>query len=498
MRAEPVPRLLGLATAAPPHTIAQADAEAFASALFADIPYGFDRFAPVFENAAVEARHSCVPIAWYGEQHGMAEKNALYVECALDLLERAATDALADADLTPQQIDVIVTVSSTGISTPALDARLMQRMPFREDVERTPLFGLGCAGGVLGLARAAALAKADPDARVLLLVVELCGLTFRRSDVSKSNLVATALFGDGAAAAVVSCRGDGPRLGPWGEHTWPDSLDVMGWEVADDGLKVLFSRDIPSLVRSDLRGVVDAFLRRHNLRLDQVDGYISHPGGAKVLDALQDALDLEPEALTGAREALRAHGNMSAATVLFILRAAMDEGLEGRHLMTTLGPGFTRASCWWKAGELGRPHPCLRCGAAPGRACVGASKHQATSGDGRARGGRGTLSPLHPVARVVAGGHRDRCALEPRAELAAAWRICRAASVARVGDRDAWSLLDHAHRYARRSAGRAARAVQIPASSQLLDRRSGNRRAAAGVWRLGNRARLVGAERAAA
>jgi len=341
MREEVHPRLQGLATAAPRYDIGQDDVADFAGKLFADIQFGFDRFAPVYENAAVEARHSCVPIAWYGEDHGLADKNALYIESALDLLEEAANRALVEARLAPDQIDAIVTVSSTGIATPSLDARLMRRMAFRDDVERTPVFGLGCAGGVLGLSRAAALAKADQDARVLLLVVELCGLTFRRRDVSKSNLVATALFGDGAAAAVISCRGDGPMLGPWGEHTWADSLDVMGWDVTDDGLKVLFSRDIPTLVRHDMRSVVDAFLRRHNLSVSQLDGYIPHPGGAKVLDALEEALDLDQGALNEARDVLREHGNMSAATVLFILRQALDHGLHGRHLMTTLGPGFT-------------------------------------------------------------------------------------------------------------------------------------------------------------
>src|SRR5262245_41312196 len=329
MRAKPVPRLLGLATAAPRYDIRQEDAEAVAGVLFSDM--GFERFAPVFANAAVERRHSCVPISWYGAEHGFAEKNALYIDNALDLLEAAATDALAEGGVSAPEIDAIVTVSSTGVATPALDARLMQRMPFREDVQRTPLFGLGCAGGVLGLSRAAALAQADPNARVLLLVVELCGLTFRRRDVSKSNLIATALFGDGAAAAIVSCCGEGPLLGPWGEHTWPDSLDVMGWEVADDGLKVVFSRDIPSLVRTDLRTVVDAFLTKNGFRLEQIDGCICHPGGAKVLDALEEALDLDQGALNDARDVLRNHGNMSAATVLFILRAALDHGIEGRR-----------------------------------------------------------------------------------------------------------------------------------------------------------------------
>jgi alkylresorcinol/alkylpyrone synthase len=217
-------------------------------------------------------------------------------------------------------------------------------MPFRPETERTPIFGLGCAGGVLGLARAAAMAAAKPQSRVLLLVVELCGLTFRYQDRSKSNLVATALFGDGAAAAVVSCRdeyADEPRLGPWGEHTWPDSLDVMGWEVADDGLKVLFSRDIPTLVRQDLRAVVDRFLVTNNASLSDIAGFVCHPGGAKVLDALEDCFELQRGDLKHARDVLRDHGNMSAATVLFVLRETLDAKARGPQLMTTMGPGFT-------------------------------------------------------------------------------------------------------------------------------------------------------------
>lgn len=233
---------------------------------------------------------------------------------------------------------------------------MLQRLAFRTDVQRSPLFGLGCAGGVLGLARAAALAQAAPRSRVLLLVVELCSLTFRRQDRSKSNIVATALFGDGAAAAVITCReddlgsADAPRLGPWGEHTWPDSLDVMGWEVAEDGLKVVFSRDIPTLVRDDLRPVIDAFLERNDLRLGDIDDFICHPGGAKVLDALEDCFELQRGHLKTARQTLREHGNMSAATVLFVLRAALDARARGRQLMTTLGPGFTAGMLVLDAG----------------------------------------------------------------------------------------------------------------------------------------------------
>lgn len=340
----PTPRLVALATAHPPHDLPQDEVARNGADLFATTHGGFERLAPIYRNAEIENRHSCVPIDWYLRPHSFGERNDLFLANAVELIGEAAEKALAQAHLAADEIDVIVTVCSTGVATPALDARLMEALPFRRDVQRLPIFGLGCAGGVLGLARAAALAKAEPEARILFLVVELCALTFRHADRSKSNLVATALFGDGAAAAIVSARADyagRPALGPWGEHTWPDSLDVMGWDVADDGLKVVFSRDIPALVREDLRPVTDAFLTRNGLTLADVDGFVCHPGGAKVLDALEEAFDLSPRSLVHARDVLREHGNMSAATVLFVLKAALDAGARGRQLMTTLGPGFT-------------------------------------------------------------------------------------------------------------------------------------------------------------
>jgi alkylresorcinol/alkylpyrone synthase len=342
------PRLAALATAAPPFDLMQDEVSERAGEIFASTPGGFNWLGPIYRNALIDRRHACVPLDWFLDHHGFHDRNALFLKNATDLLAEAAERALAEANLLPSDIDTIVTVCSSGIATPSLDARVMERLAFRRDVQRLPIFGLGCAGGVLGLSRAAAMARADPESRVLLLVVELCSLTFRSHDRSKSNLVATALFGDGAAAAVITCRQDegaaaGPCLGPWGEHTWPGSLDVMGWDIADDGLKVVFSRDIPALVRDDLRPVVDDFLARNEMTLAGIDQFVCHPGGAKVVDALEDCFELQRGQLVHARETLRDHGNMSAVTVLFVLRAALDEGGGGRWLMTTLGPGFTAA-----------------------------------------------------------------------------------------------------------------------------------------------------------
>jgi isoprenylcysteine carboxyl methyltransferase (ICMT) family protein YpbQ len=210
----------------------------------------------------------------------------------------------------------------------------------RRDIRRLPIFGLGCAGGVTGLARTADLAKADPGSNVLFLVVELCALTFRRNDLDKSNLVATALFGDGAAGAIVSCKGEGPRLTASGEYTWPASLDIMGWDVEDDGLKARFLRSIPTLVQDDMASIVTTFLTKHDLRLHDIDAFACHPGGAKVLDALEGAFGLQAGALVESREVLRDYGNMSAATALFVL-ARMNWRERGRRtLLSALGAGF--------------------------------------------------------------------------------------------------------------------------------------------------------------
>lgn len=341
----PAPRLLSVATAVPPFALGQAEVAERARRLFAgSAAPELDRLMPVFLNAGIERRYSCVPIDWYESSHGWTDRAALYRDHAVRLLEEAGRDALARARLQPEDVDAVVAVSTTGVSTPSLDAVLIGRLGLRHDVKRLPLFGLGCAGGVIGLARAADLARATPGTTVLLLVVELCALSFRKSDVSKSNIVATALFGDGAAAAVVSSGGGaGPKLGAAGEHTWQHSLDVMGWDVTEDGLKAVFSRDIPSLVRRDMRDIATAFLARHALTLADIDRFICHPGGAKVLTALEEAFRLPDGALVEGRAVLRDYGNMSAVTVLFVLDRVLRAGAHGRMMLTALGPGFTAA-----------------------------------------------------------------------------------------------------------------------------------------------------------
>jgi alkylresorcinol/alkylpyrone synthase len=340
------PRIGAVATAVPSYELDQDDVTRRVGLALGPRSGHVLRLLPMFGNTGIERRYSCVPVEWYEELHDWPERNAIYLATALDLFESATRDALERAGRRPEEIDTIVAVSTTGIATPSLDALLMERMGLRRDVQRLPIFGLGCAGGTIGLARAATMAAAKPGSLVLFLVVELCALSYRRDDFSKSNIVATALFGDGAAAALLSTDFDGPAIVAAGEHTWPQSLDIMGWDVTSDGLKAIFSRDIPDLVGSELHEIAVAFLASKGLTLADVDRFVCHPGGAKVLDALEVAFEIAPGSLVEAREVLRRYGNMSAATVVFVLERVVAEMRERpwkRALMSALGPGFTAA-----------------------------------------------------------------------------------------------------------------------------------------------------------
>jgi len=333
-------RLLALKSAVPPYVLEQSDVVVRAGQLFGE-RRDIERLLPVFTNTGIDRRYSCVPIDWYAADHGWRDRTDLYVQNATDLLEKVANALLAEAGLVKDDIDAIVVSSTTGIATPSLDALVIERMGLRRDIRRLPIFGLGCAGGVIGLSRAADLARARPGSRVLFLVVELCALTFRKNDLTKSNFVATALFGDGAAGAILSTDGQGPAFGASGEYTWADSLGIMGWEVEEDGLKALFSQSIPTLVANDFTTILHAFLARNDLKLSDIDRFACHPGGAKVLDALEDAFQIERGALTESRSILRDYGNMSAVTALFVLERMDWRKKDQRILMTALGPGFS-------------------------------------------------------------------------------------------------------------------------------------------------------------
>ena len=337
--------LLGLATASPPFTLLQSEVEAVAGELFRDRFPQFDRMAPVFRTAGIRERQMVRPIEWYLEPRGWPERTEAYLEGAVELFIAAATNALDEAGLKGSAIDAIVTVSSTGIATPSLEARAMARMGFRSDAARVPVFGLGCAGGVTGLALAAKLAAASPGATILFVTVELCSLAFRLDDLTKADIVATALFGDGAAACVLRAgEGGFAELVGSAEHTWPDTLDIMGWRVDPTGLGGIFERSIPPFARDNLRPAMEAMLRSQRLGLEDVDRFICHPGGMKVIEALEQSLSIGQGQLDHEREVLAAHGNMSAPTALFVLDRARRAGLPATSVVTALGPGFTAST----------------------------------------------------------------------------------------------------------------------------------------------------------
>ena len=338
-------KLSGLGLAVPDNVIRQADAADLVESLFSDRMTGFRHLAPIFRNSGIRKRHAVQPLSWFVEPHDWAERMQAYVEGASRLFVDAATRAIWQAGLTAEDIDSVVTVSSTGFSAPSIEARVAAKMGFRPDIERVPVFGLGCAGGVSGFSIASRLAAGRPGARVLLVAIELCSLAFRLDEPTNVNVVASALFGDGAAACVLTAGEGGiASVESTGEHLFPDTLDIMGWTVDDPGLGVVLAQSLPHFVSSRIGPVIAEMLSRNGLDLTDIDRFICHPGGAKVLDALEGALSLGQGTLNDERQVLAEYGNMSSPTVLFVLDRAVRAGLPERSAMIAMGPGFS-ASC---------------------------------------------------------------------------------------------------------------------------------------------------------
>jgi alkylresorcinol/alkylpyrone synthase len=302
----------------------------------------FDRIAAVFASAGIAERRVIRPFDWYFGAHGWPERTAAYLDGALALFIEAAQRALDRAGIAADAVDAVVTVSSTGIATPSIEAHAFRTLGFRPDVQRVPVFGLGCAGGVAGLAIGADLAMARSGGIVLVVVVELCSLAVRRDQATKANMVALALFGDGAAAAVLTSRpGGAVRVVDTGHHTWTDTLDIMGWQVDPVGFGVIFDQSIPAFARERLGPAIDASLEGQAMQRRDIGRFVCHPGGRKVVEAIEGALGLEPRSLDHEREILRYYGNMSAPTALFVLERALEAGLPEQAMLVALGPGFT-------------------------------------------------------------------------------------------------------------------------------------------------------------
>ena len=335
--------LLSLATAVPPGTIEQDEAKERARRAFGGNKAIFDRLSGVFDNAGIATRHIVAPAQWYEDAHGWRDRNDLYLAASEQLFLDAASAAIQQAGLTPDAIDGVVTVSTTGIATPSLEARAGPRLGLRPNVRRVPVFGLGCAGGVNGLASAARLAAGEPGTRWLFVTVETCSISIRLDSDDPAAVVATALFGDGAAAAVVQCGGEDALLTIAGgaEKLWPDTQRIMGWDVEDPGLAVVFDRAIPPFIEEQLEAAIEEILRAVGCPRDAIARFCCHPGGVKVIDAIEKALGLTPGVLDAERDVLRDFGNMSAPTVLFVLERLLDRGLPKTMLMAAFGPGFT-------------------------------------------------------------------------------------------------------------------------------------------------------------
>jgi alkylresorcinol/alkylpyrone synthase len=288
-------------------------------------------------------------LEWYRAPHGWTDRAAIYRENALNLIESAARQAIENAHIGVDDIDALVTVSSTGVAVPSLDASLANRIGLKANIERLPIFGLGCAGGVAGLARASRMARTFPGGHVLVVAVELCALNFRLADSTKAMFVSSALFGDGAAALVIrpapqfgnNTKTASGRIVAFGEHMWPDTEYIMGWSVEEDGLGVVISTEIPSFARNKLLAPIKAFLKGLGLTLSDLDGVVLHPGGRRVIEAFEAATNMNERQLKHARSVLRDYGNMSSPTVLFVLERTLQSGASGKHLMIALGPGFT-------------------------------------------------------------------------------------------------------------------------------------------------------------
>jgi alkylresorcinol/alkylpyrone synthase len=334
--------LLSLATAVPKTILSQDEATGLARRLFEGHAGLFDQLAGVFQNTGIAKRHIVRPPEWYEGDHGWSARNQVYLECAEELYIEAARKALDQAGVRPEEVDTLVTVSTTGIATPSLEARVAGRMGFRQDAERVPVFGLGCAGGVSGLALASRLAATGPDRIVLSVTIELCTISIRLDRPSKANIVATALFGDGAAACVVRSGGGGVAAIKGGtEILWPDTLDIMGWTVDDPGLGVVFDRSIPPFVEEHMAEAVARIAHGTGIGTQHIQRFICHPGGAKVVAALESSLELQTGTLDHERAVLRDYGNMSAPTVLFVLERVLEAGMPDNSLLLALGPGFT-------------------------------------------------------------------------------------------------------------------------------------------------------------
>ncbi len=346
-----MPRLIATAAELPANYYSQDQLIQAFRELWSDRHFNLDRIEQFHRNALVGGRFLALPMEEYAKLKGLADANAAWLRVAMELGEKALRSVLAQSGASPGDINHIVSTTITGLAVPSIEARLMNRLPLPANMKRTPLFGLGCLAGAAGIARLHDFLKGCPTEAGVLLSVELCSLTLQREDLSVANIVSSGLFGDGAAAVLMA--GDehplalnaarGPRTIATRSIFFPDSERVMGWDVVDTGFKIVLSSEVANYARENLRKPVAAFLNEHGLAIDDVAVWIAHPGGPKVITAMIESLGLAPDALDLSVESLQKVGNLSSASVLFVLqetlrRKSPPPGSYG--VLLAMGPAF--------------------------------------------------------------------------------------------------------------------------------------------------------------
>ena len=375
-------RLLAVRGTLPAHRYAQSEVtEVFAEVLAPHKP-NLPLLQRMHSNAGVEFRHLALPLERYPELKDFGASNDEFIRVAVDLGARAVEEALAAAGLAPRDVDLVVSATITGLAVPSVEARIAARIGLRDDVKRVPLVGLGCVAGAAGVARVHDYLLGHPDEVAVLVSTELCSLTVQRDDTSMANLVASGLFGDGAAAVVMvgANRGPGSGLGPAGpgsdaapaesgsgagsvtgprvlatrSRMYADTERAMGWDVGASGLRIVLGVEVPDLVRDNLRADVDGFLADQGLTRAGLGWYVAHPGGPKVLEAMQEALEVDRHALGMTWDSLARIGNLSSASVLHVLADTLRERppAPGSHgLLLAMGPGFCLEMVLLRAAE---------------------------------------------------------------------------------------------------------------------------------------------------
>jgi alkylresorcinol/alkylpyrone synthase len=340
------PRLRAVSRTVPEHYASQEQLIAAFRQQWAKEHFNLERLEQLHRAVGVEGRHLALPLEQYLPLTSFSARNDAWIHAAVDLGETTVRQALTRAGLQPSDLDHIFFVTVTGLAVPSIDARLVNRLRLREDIKRTPIFGLGCVAGAAGTARMADYLRAFPAQHALLLSVELCSLTLQREDVSIANIISSGLFGDGAAAVVMSgadVEHSGPQVVATRSIFYPDTERTMGWDIVEGGFKVVLSAKVPELVTRHIRGNVDAFLREHGLSRSAIRHWVAHTGGPKVLEAFEAALELPKEALARSWKSLREVGNLSSASVLHVLGELLDSGdpKPGDFgVLMAMGPGF--------------------------------------------------------------------------------------------------------------------------------------------------------------